>query len=833
MRREKDPLLKPLLLEAERRLNFSTRLAVKISMESLAEQNLRRREGVVYECIGRLPAEGGAVEGLRKGMRIAWTGVESVKGDAVMGDGMFDASDFRADLDFEADHFLRGAGGAFGGGFARIADHTGKLPEAAPQTMQRALRDKKAAKTVADQGGAVRFGDCGTAGRELRQYTRIGAVSRRTVGQERTAFAFRIGGRADQRTQLHQSLVEIAWMLCRHQLLRQRPEGSLIGRRFRIAAQPEEPAQDTDDVGIDQRTRHLKRDRQDRPRGIPTDTRQGFDFRCGPGKLSAKLLRDHLRGAVQIAGAGVVAEPRPVLQNLLYRSHRQRFYGWKSLQKPQKERNHRRHLRLLQHDLRNPDRIGSRATPGQITLVRPIPGGQPLYDTRLLLRIHHRKYRHPFLTFGGIVAQSSPKRKRRSQRRGCAGRVSVLQWNKTQRTADETALAAYQGGTVHAGHTPRFRIRRGDPFRPHAAFASAVGLRKREIVLYRGVIERYRALLPVSENTPVVTLCEGNTPLIPLPRLAAAISPFLTLYAKYEGLNPTGSFKDRGMTMAVTKALEAGQQTVMCASTGNTSAAAAAYAARAGMGCYVLIPEGKIALGKLSQALIHGAKVLAIAGNFDEALCLVREICAAHPIALVNSVNPVRIEGQKTAAFEVVDALGDAPDFHALPVGNAGNITAYWRGYQEYYTLGKSTQRPKMLGFQAAGAAPIVTGVRVLDPDTIATAIRIGNPAGWHGAVAARDESGGRIDSVTDTEILEAYQMLPALEGIFAEPACAAPIAGLRKLAAQGYFTKPCTGVLTLTGHGLKDPDIAVQQAAHQPIAIPATREAVLHAIGY
>ena len=351
--------------------------------------------------------------------------------------------------------------------------------------------------------------------------------------------------------------------------------------------------------------------------------------------------------------------------------------------------------------------------------------------------------------------------------------------------------------------------------------------------MYRGVIERYRALLPVSESTPIITLCEGNTPLIPLPRLAAEISPFLTLYAKYEGLNPTGSFKDRGMTMAVTKAHEAGQQTVMCASTGNTSAAAAAYAARAGMGCYVLIPEGKIALGKLSQALIHGAKVLAVAGNFDEALCLVREICATHPIALVNSVNPDRIEGQKTAAFEVIDDLGDAPDFHALPVGNAGNITAYWKGYKEYHALGRATKRPKMIGFQAAGAAPLVTGVPVPRPDTVATAIRIGNPASWQAAIAARDESGGLIDSVTDAEILEAYSLLASLEGLFAEPASAVSIAGLRKLATHGYFTAPCTGVLTLTGHGLKDPDTAVHQAAHPPIAIPATRNAVLHAIGY
>ena len=238
------------------------------------------------------------------------------------------------------------------------------------------------------------------------------------------------------------------------------------------------------------------------------------------------------------------------------------------------------------------------------------------------------------------------------------------------------------------------------------------------------------------------------------------------------------------------------------------------------MGCYVLVPGGKIALGKLSQALIHGAKVLAIDGNFDDALCLVREICASHPIALVNSVNPYRMEGQKTAAFEVVDALGYAPDFHALPVGNAGNITAYWKGYTEYQAAGKCATRPKMLGFQAAGAAPLVTGQAVAHPETVATAIRIGNPASWQGAIAARDESGGLIDSVTDAEILDAYRLLPTLEGIFVEPACAAPIAGLRKLAAQGYFTQPATVVITLTGHGLKDPDTAVSQSG----AVPAFR---------
>ena len=351
--------------------------------------------------------------------------------------------------------------------------------------------------------------------------------------------------------------------------------------------------------------------------------------------------------------------------------------------------------------------------------------------------------------------------------------------------------------------------------------------------MYRGLIERYRDLLPVSETTPVVTLHEGDTPLIPAPRLAAAIDPHLTIYCKFEGLNPTGSFKDRGMTLAVSKALEDGQKTVMCASTGNTSASAAAYAARAGMSCIVLIPGGKIALGKLSQALIHGAKVLPIDGNFDEALCLVREICETHPIALVNSVNPYRLEGQKTGAFEVVDALGRAPDFHALPVGNAGNITAYWKGYKEYNALGRCETRPRMLGFQAAGAAPLVSGVPVPHPDTIATAIRIGNPASWQGAIAARDESNGLIDSVTDEEILDAYRLLPRLEGIFVEPASAAPIAGLRKLATQGFFTAPTTIVITLTGHGLKDPDIAVSQAMQKPTLIRAHRDDVLCALGY
>lgn len=350
----------------------------------------------------------------------------------------------------------------------------------------------------------------------------------------------------------------------------------------------------------------------------------------------------------------------------------------------------------------------------------------------------------------------------------------------------------------------------------------------------QGIIEHYREYLPVTAATPIITLFEGDTPLIPAPRLAQAIAPNLEIFLKFEGMNPTGSFKDRGMTMAVTKAVEDGARAIMCASTGNTSAAAAAYAARAGLECVVLLPNTDVALGKLSQALIHGAKVVAIEGTFDDALMLVREITAKYPLALVNSVNPYRIEGQKTGAFEVCDALGDAPDFHAIPVGNAGNITAYWKGYKEYQQAGKSKKLPRMIGFQAAGAAPLVDGAPVARPQTIATAIRIGNPASWHAALAARDESGGLIDKVTDDEILEAYQMLTTLEGVFAEPACAAPVAGLRKLAAAGYFAAhdgACVAV-TLTGHGLKDPDRAIKTAPH-PVTVPATLEAVVRALEF
>jgi threonine synthase len=333
---------------------------------------------------------------------------------------------------------------------------------------------------------------------------------------------------------------------------------------------------------------------------------------------------------------------------------------------------------------------------------------------------------------------------------------------------------------------------------------------------YQGLIERYRKYLPVSEKTPVVTLLEGNTPLIPAVHLSEKVGFPGTIYLKYEGLNPTGSFKDRGMTMAISKAVEEGSKAVICASTGNTSASAAAYAARAGLKCVVLIPEGKIALGKLSQAVMHGALVLAVDGNFDAALNLVKQLSENYPLTLVNSVNPYRIEGQKTASFEIIDVLGRAPDYQFMPVGNAGNITAYWKGYKAYLESGITSRLPKMLGFQAAGACPIVKGRPVKDPETIATAIRIGNPASWKQAEAARDESGGLIDSVTDRQILDAYMALAANDGVFCEPASAASVAGLVKLAGKGYFRKASGGkrkttlVCVLTGHGLKDPDRAI-----------------------
>jgi threonine synthase len=349
--------------------------------------------------------------------------------------------------------------------------------------------------------------------------------------------------------------------------------------------------------------------------------------------------------------------------------------------------------------------------------------------------------------------------------------------------------------------------------------------------VWRGVIERYRRFLPVSENTPVVSLCEGNTPLIRARNLEKQISAAFEIWLKFEGLNPTASFKDRGMTVAVSRAVERGAKAVICASTGNTSASAAAYAARAGIKCVVILPEGAIAKGKLMQALIEGATVVAVRGNFDDSLRIVREIGEKTPIHIVNSINPDRIEGQKTAAFEICDALGHAPDYHLLPVGNAGNITAYWKGYREYRDSKVTGSAPKMLGFQAEGAAPIVRGVKVENPETVATAIRIGNPASWKAAVAARDESGGMIDMVSDAEIIRAYKLLAASDGVFVEPASAAGIAGLRKHAAKGYFAKGSTVVVTLTGHGLKDPDTGMANAP-SPIACEAKTDAVLKAIG-
>ncbi|MGH7197700.1 MAG: threonine synthase [Candidatus Omnitrophota bacterium] len=353
---------------------------------------------------------------------------------------------------------------------------------------------------------------------------------------------------------------------------------------------------------------------------------------------------------------------------------------------------------------------------------------------------------------------------------------------------------------------------------------------------WRGIIERYRSYLPVTSRTPVVTLNEGKTPLVYSGVLSDLVGA--SVHLKCEGLNPTGSFKDRGMTMAVSKAREDGAKVVLCASTGNTSASAAAYAARAGLKCVVLIPKGAIALGKLSQALIHNAQVLAVDGNFDKALQLVREIAAKYPVTLVNSVNPFRLEGQKTGAFEICDDLGQAPDYHAIPVGNAGNISAYWMGYQEYADEGRVKHRPKMLGFEAAGAAPIVRNRVISKPKTVATAIRIGNPASWKLAERARDASGGLIDTVTDAEILSAYGLLAAKEGIFVEPASAASVAGILKLKKKGYFKKAVKArgrkvniVCVLTGHGLKDPDSALR-AVKPPKTVPARLDAILEKMG-
>ena len=327
--------------------------------------------------------------------------------------------------------------------------------------------------------------------------------------------------------------------------------------------------------------------------------------------------------------------------------------------------------------------------------------------------------------------------------------------------------------------------------------------------MYEGLINKYRQYLPVSDSTPVVTLNEGNTPLIKADNLAKKIGLDAEIYLKFEGCNPTGSFKDRGMTMAVTKAKESGSGAIICASTGNTSASAAAYGAKAGLKTFVLIPDGYIALGKLSQAMMYGAEIIAIQGNFDRALEVVREIAEKYPITLVNSVNPYRIEGQKTGAFEICEALGQAPDYHFIPVGNAGNITAYWKGYKEFYDLGKISAKPKMMGFEAEGAAAIVKGERIMNPETLATAIRIGNPASWEKAEAARDESNGMINFVTDDEIVKAYKLIASTEGILAEPASAASVAGLIKVKNQ--VKEGSKIVCILTGNGLKDPDNAIK----------------------
>lgn len=346
---------------------------------------------------------------------------------------------------------------------------------------------------------------------------------------------------------------------------------------------------------------------------------------------------------------------------------------------------------------------------------------------------------------------------------------------------------------------------------------------------WEGVIKAYRQYLPVTDKTPMLTLNEGNTPLIFAKYLSEVVGA--KVYLKFEGANPTGSFKDRGMVVAVAKALEEGARAVICASTGNTSASAAAYAARAGLKCIVLIPQGKITLGKLAQALFYGAKVVAIKGNFDEALKLVREIGKNFPIAIVNSINPYRIEGQKTAAFEVCDALGEAPDYLFIPVGNAGNITAYWKGFKEYYELKKINKLPKMMGFEAEGAAAIVKGYPIPNPETIATAIRIGNPASWQQAVAAAKESNGEISCVSDEEIISAYRLIAQKEGIMAEPASAASVAGLLKYSRTKPFKPTDVVVAVLTGHGLKDPDNALRFTVNQPIEVEATYEDVLRVI--
>ncbi len=368
--------------------------------------------------------------------------------------------------------------------------------------------------------------------------------------------------------------------------------------------------------------------------------------------------------------------------------------------------------------------------------------------------------------------------------------------------------------------------------------------------LYRGLIERYRARLPVAANAKIISLTEGNTPLIPLENLARAQKRRIEIFAKFEGLNPTGSFKDRGMTMAVTQAVAEGTRAIICASTGNTSASAAAYAARAGIKCFVLIPEGKIALGKLAQAMIQGSVVIQIKGNFDDGMRIVKDMAAAAPVAIVNSINPYRLQGQKTAAFEIVDALGRAPDYHCIPVGNAGNISAYWVGFSEFAGIkpktascgyctdvcafplpAVTTTRPVMVGYQAAGAAPFIAGHPIENPETIATAIRIGNPQSWSLAAAAVQESGGWFDALTDEEILHAQKVLAETEGVFCEPASAISVAGLLRDLARGKIKEGSLVTCTLTGHGLKDPDTAIKQSDGGVVAVPATSDAVKEAI--
>ncbi|MGH2689495.1 MAG: threonine synthase [Actinomycetota bacterium] len=345
-----------------------------------------------------------------------------------------------------------------------------------------------------------------------------------------------------------------------------------------------------------------------------------------------------------------------------------------------------------------------------------------------------------------------------------------------------------------------------------------------------GIIEAYRSRLPVSDSTPVVTLGEGNTPLVRSAGMSERTG--CDVWFKFEGANPTGSFKDRGMTLAISKAVEAGAKAVVCASTGNTSASAAAYSSKAGLTCAVLIPEGNVALGKLAQALVHGARVIEVRGNFDQALAVTRKLEDAYPVVVVNSTNPFRIEGQKTGAFEVCDALGRAPDYHLMPVGNAGNITSYWKGYREYHAEGLTASLPAMFGFQAEGAAPIVRGHPVESPRTIATAIRIGNPASWEGALVAARDSGGEIRAVRDKDILEAYRLLARKEGLFCELASAASAAGLLKLSAEGRLEPGRTVVCILTGHGLKDPDWAIAGAPAPPLVQPEVDQ-VAAALGF